>query len=110
MSNHVPPSEVELKAWRDIARTPISAPAPTWGEYRLPPDVTDRLIDEIERLRALCKSEADKLGTFLIYARQEPGWGLNDMATRLRDASEGEVWIAPCMAGSGSGSPWSQEI
>jgi hypothetical protein len=108
MSNHVPPSEVELKAWRDIARTPISAPAPTWGEYRLPPDVTDRLIDEIERLRATCKRAIpfiDRHPTGL------PGnYENGQMIDELDKASEGEVWIATCMAGSGSGSPWSQEI
>ena len=50
-----------------------------------------RIINDVTSLRVLCKSEADKLVTFLIYARQEPGWGLNDMEKRLRAASEGKL-------------------
>ena len=76
MSDTRPPSEVELKYALEI-----------YGNC----DLLTRIINEVTRLRVLCKSEADKLVTFLIYARQEPGWGLNDREKRLRAASEGKL-------------------
>lgn len=47
-----PPTEAELKEWRDVAGTSVQPYIET--EYRLSSIVTDRLIDEIVRLRTLC--------------------------------------------------------